>query len=696
MERSLAASFAPPRGISRTPTKELLMSTEESESDLAQRTRNRYLLYGIGAAAVAVIGIGIVYSLRSPPPPVEKKDDSRQANTLESVKIGLAKTTDYGTCKNAIQQLNLYLSQYPERKASPLTDEQRKCLTEKCLGDPTEIAEIEGGAFTLLDAQHLDECFLFRDAAQSLEVNGLSATEQAAAAFRWVVRQVRLRASLHLDPMADPDPIPPQFVLRRGWGTPEERALVFLALLRQLSIEGCLIGSPGPDAAHPIYWACGALVDVKPEKDNAGDKQVLLFDHRMGMLLPGAKDKEILTLSALCAHPEILKTYTVNPEYAYDVNPEMVAGAEIHLVTPLSGLAPRMVLLQSDLLAPAIKGRLALNVEESLNQFAKAAPRMGDKNIPTQVAPRFTGVLRRFLPPDEGGADKRFPGGFDPRALPGLVREPELPVEMMHKRLFEFELVPWNFLPALVGHLPLMAELGRRPRGMFSQMFVSFYLEPGKPRDQVLRGKYEEAVDYLVNFRDQLKDFKKRLKGATNDAQFMEQLAAWPKKAQDAFGAQAHAEKGDPGITIAEAKQQVADVWKEGDFLFAVLLQGLAADPLNVETTNLLALAKHEQAVRLQARVDRDREDGKEVSAADVDAARKAWQTALSWWNDLAAETYAAAVAPAARWHQAEARFALGDKDAARAFLSDLSGDLSPLEKTARLYRVSKLKHTSP
>src|SRR6266851_6706204 len=218
------------------------MSTEESAS-VARGARNRYLLYGIGAAAVALIGIGIIYSLRSPPPSVEKKDDSRQTDTLESVKSGLAKSTDSGTCKNAVQQLNSYLSQHPERKASALTAEQRKCLTEKCLGDPSEMAELEGASFTLLDAQHLDECFLFRDAAQSLEVNGLPAAEQAAAAFRWVICQVRLRASLHLDGNADPDPIPPQFVLRRGWGTPEERALVFLALLRQLGIEGCLIGS---------------------------------------------------------------------------------------------------------------------------------------------------------------------------------------------------------------------------------------------------------------------------------------------------------------------------------------------------------------------------------------------------------------------------------------------------------------------
>jgi hypothetical protein len=430
---------------------------------------------------------------------------------------------------------------------------------------------------------------------------------------------------------------------------------------------------------------------VNPEKDGAGDLQILLFDHRMGMPLPGAKDKEILTLSALRAHPEVLKALTVSAENPYDVTPEMVSAAEIHLVAPLSALAPRMGFLQRELLAPAIKGRLAVEVEESFKQFATWAQGTGDKHVPVNVAKRFTGVLRRFLPPDEGGTDRAF--GFDPRALPGLVHgEGHLPVNMTHKRLFEFELTPWNYLPALVGQLPLTSELGQRPRGMFMQMFANFYLEPRKPRDQVLRGRYEEAVDYLVNFRDQLKDFRKRLEAASKDAEFMERLVAWPKKGQDVYGYQARAERGEPGTSLAEARQRVAELWKEGEFPLSVLLQGSAEKPLSGETTYLLAQAKHEQAVRLQARVDPDRELGREANPTDVTAARKAWETAQSWWDELAAP----ALAPAARWHRVEAYLALGNKTAARELLADLTGELTPLEKTARLYRASKLKDTSP
>jgi hypothetical protein len=474
-------------------------------------------------------------------------------------------------------------------------------------------------------------------------------------------------------------------VVRRGSGTAEERALVFLALLRQLGIDGCLIASPGSDGSRPLYWACGALVDGKPEKDGVAPKQVLLFDHRMGMALPGPNGREILTLSALCAHTELLKPLTVNPEHPYDVKPESVAAAEIHLVAPLSALAPRMAFLQKELLAPAIKGRLTLDVEESLHQFAGSAPR-----VPVHVATRFTGLLRRFVPADEGGTDKVFP--FDPRLLPGLFRGQDIfPLQMLHKRLFEFELVPWTYFPEDLSRLPLGSVLGGRTRGMFQRMFMNFYLEPRKPRDLVLRGRYDEAVDYLVAFRDQLKDYRKRYEEAENIPEFKHERDAWPKKATDAYAALINAEKEGPGA-VAEAKQRVDAVWKEGERILSVTVEGQAARPLDSETTYVLAQAKHEQAARLQARIDKDRAAGREVSSDETAAARKAWQTTLGWWKDA----NVSALAPAVRWHQAEAHLALGDKAAARAFLTDLTGNLGPLEKTARLYKANQLTDASP
>src|SRR5438132_607129 len=92
-------------------------------------------------------------------------------------------------------------------------------------------AEEQRGTGGLLEA-----CFLLRDAARSLEVGlaGGKAARQtpldrAEAGFAWVVREVRLPPPGRQPISAEP--APPAPVLRRGQGSPLERALVFLALL---------------------------------------------------------------------------------------------------------------------------------------------------------------------------------------------------------------------------------------------------------------------------------------------------------------------------------------------------------------------------------------------------------------------------------------------------------------------------------
>src|SRR5205807_13817 len=103
-----------------------------------------------------------------------------------------------------------------------------------------EVKEIEGSNYTLLDAHHLDRCFLFRDIATSLALAGAgddstgkpirrSGLEQAQAAFAWVMREMRLFAGRDARLFDEAVlPVPPEFVVRRGVGSGLERALVYL------------------------------------------------------------------------------------------------------------------------------------------------------------------------------------------------------------------------------------------------------------------------------------------------------------------------------------------------------------------------------------------------------------------------------------------------------------------------------------
>src|SRR5262249_14339331 len=149
-----------------------------------------------------------------------------------------------------------------------------------------------------------------------------------AAAFAWAVRQVRLREY-------EGPTLPPQPVLRRGWGTAMERSLVFFAALRQLGLDGCFLALPRPSQDRPRYGACGVLIPGKEKPE------IHLFDPRLGLPLPGPKGQGTATLADVRTQPDVLKQLSADKQ-DYDVSPEQARAAEVHVVAPLSALAPRL------------------------------------------------------------------------------------------------------------------------------------------------------------------------------------------------------------------------------------------------------------------------------------------------------------------------------------------------------------------
>ena len=157
---------------------------------------------------------------------------------------------DVGACRAALQQVNIALSNRPNDQR-PTADAKALERLQKDLSlslSDDDLSEVRAENYTVLDGWHLAGAFLFRDAVKhALEPEQIGADlltinlplnkrptplERATAAFDWAVREVRL---------APPTAVgltPPQFVVRRGSGTPLERALVFLDLLDQLNANG--------------------------------------------------------------------------------------------------------------------------------------------------------------------------------------------------------------------------------------------------------------------------------------------------------------------------------------------------------------------------------------------------------------------------------------------------------------------------
>lgn len=594
----------------------------------------------------------------------------------------MQKAVGYTPFRAAIKQVNAHLSQHPN--PTSLGDPERKVLSKRFGLNEDELAEVASPTFTLLDAHYLDQCFLFRDAARSLDVESLPPLERAAAAFDWVMRQVRLRQGAT-------DLLPAAFVLRRGWGSDRDRAVVFLTLLEQLGLHGCMLAYAeeieGKTRAR--LWIPGVLVD----------KEIYLFDTRLGLPLPGPKGAGIATWNQLRTQADLFQPLAGDDKHAYDVTWAQVKNAEIYLVCPLSALAPRMKFLEARLSGQR-PIRLAIDPGPLLGELESASggpvqvwnqPGQGDSPLR---------ALRRFLNVDEGGADSSG-------RLQRSVRE-----------LMPFE------IPAQVA--AMQERLSSRIIMMFANPLwnrpdpsqptfttgLSFFLDTRQPRELLLRGRFEEASNQLVAVLDQLRPLKD---APRPEASLDRPLYQWHEAA---MAAEADLLRAGTSFQRDEARAKVEQVWKDGLPILGQLIQGTALQPLAAETTYLLALCKHDEAERRDSRV---RRQGTAAPLAELQVAQEAWKGTAELWDNFVGSYPAAPTAAAARLCHAMALVKLAqiqqlqtaketdpakrkecedarqnNRKAAAALLNDLSGSLTNLEQTGRLYLARQLKDSLP
>jgi hypothetical protein len=614
------------------------------------------------------------------------------ASAMDALHTG----TDVKSCRNALNQLNSYFVRHPERKPPTLSDAQRELLTTQFHLDPDELAEAASPNYTLLDAHYLEFSFLLRDAARALDVDDLDPVARAAAGFGWVVRQVALQDGA-------PTTFPPEFVLRRGWGTSLERALLFVALLPHLGIDGCMMVIPGPDGSPKggRYWIPGALIE----------KEIYLFDTRMGMALPGPKSESMATLRQVREKPELLKALAFDEKHRYDVSPEEARRAEVRVGIYLWALAPRMGHLEELLAGNNNKVSLSVDSSAVLERFREAAKGLGVNvkawNMPGEPVSPIT-VERRFLPPEEGGIDK-----------------------FQRKRRAEVEVVPRNPIPLILArHFREDTELGQRIRLQFQKLVVSFVFEPKREpeeakrqravkerqgedprggsaepspdplilltagsRDLMLHGRFDEATVPLVELRDELRKAKAAVEGNPElqalMGKFVEEFATAYANMLRSERAQASGDRDSAQLQQARRRALL----EQSNAPLTKIMLASAAEPLTGLATYFLALCKHEEAERLQSQVDHP------TSRTTRDAghaAQEAWKGAADWWETYLAENPPTIWSNTARLLRARALVGLGNRAGAIALLEDASGASGVLDRVGRLYRAKQLQKQSP
>ncbi len=511
---------------------------------------------------------------------------------------------DVSRFRDGLQALSAHFSKTDVAAQMRLSGDALKFLKDDAHLTAAELAEVDSLSFRSADAYYLDECFLFADVSRSIEVAGLGPIEQAHHHFRWVVRNVLLHEQVD-------DWVPPAFTLRRGHGGALDRALVFLALMRQYHadssvesrFEGCLIVSD----SQPRRF----LVAVREPKTSS----LRLFDPRLGQAVLTRDGKNIATLQEALADPTLLQPSGITVE--------QVKKLEAWLVCPLFALAPRFKVLQDGLTDhPAT---LHMNAPTLAQEIAKASslptkvwnPPAEGKTLPNSP----TRSLWMFLPKQEGGIDERQ------RAL--LYSRARMPLDNVVINLAAIRVDQQQMpQPAWITLLKLSGDLLNK-----------YDLQPREMRLRGLRGpmlRRQNRLDQFVNMDTTRKpdeipkwlDLVRTAYASLDDAD--------PKvraKAQQAVGALFGSDLFLARLIDADKDEEFDRkdknlVLENRTVLSKILAVGLS-EQLKFEIARTQAAANHEAAEHAQAMLQASSSPG----PAAKKRAEEAWEVAKSTWG---------------------------------------------------------------
>ncbi len=571
-------------------------------------------LFAVLFAAVGILIVAAAITLSggcSKPPTTAGGDpatNTPKGDAWKAAGTRLSKETDLPATKSALASITSDIGNQAGEKLPAISEEALTALAGVVPLSPADRDELRGASFSAHDPVYLADCFYLRDAARSLGLAGLPPEKQADLAFAWVCRQVYLQPWLRqVGPQAfEPTAIPPTAVLRRGFGSGLERMYVFLALLQQLELEGCLIG--GADAenmesragvtinyAHVSqykvprgpFWAVGVRVG----------NDARLFDPWRGQALP-------VTLNQLKANPDATKAWFEDKANISGATLDDAKKAAVFLAVPVNALSPRMGAFETKL-----KGELGAKVaydQKSLEAMRAALPGTKFWN-PSNDPFTYGRVARSYLPVELGGSDRTPQSGG--RLYESSLRE-QVPTSVFR-------------LPDELTAIAAQQRLG----GVAGTMLAISFIEPPNPRERIQRGRFQDASKDLVTKQEAFAAGLERLR--TQDAgaqkeQIREWLQATNKLYEELTRAQLNKNKEEEAQMLALLDQN----WKQPPAQW--LIDKASAEVGRAEAAFLLALCKHEQAEQAQVRLER-------ANPADLNRlkleASDAWKTALSSWR---------------------------------------------------------------
>jgi len=575
---------------------------------------------------VLVLSAGVVLAGCGKPPAQRTGANDPTAVTVkpwEAAGKRLRKDTDVASCKTALSLLNTdLLAASDATRAASLTPGTEAALATLVPLNPDDLAALRESSYTPHDPVYLAESLYLRDAARSLDVPALPgqtpeqiATDAANRGFAWVCR------SIYLNPWQAPvpgrpglvqamPPVPPAYVLRRGYGSGLERMYVYLALLQQMGLDGCLIGPPeakDQPATFPVYsadkkslltggprgpfWAVGVRIG----------NDIRLYDPWRGEAFPAS-------FNALKANPEAHKAWFEDKANESGITIDDAKKAMAYLAVPVNSLAPRMATLEQQLKAD-LGAKLAFDPAAVRNAFPDPKPAFWN---PPNDSFAYGRIARTFLPVDEGGSDSSPQGN---RLFDQYMRS-QFPAEVL----------------TIPNELRGNQQAAERIRALMAGTYLMAFFNPGNinPRERIQRGQFQDAARDLVTRQDQFGHGLERLR---NSPKSEEEIQKWASEAGELYFQLGIARTDKNAVAIQQIESAIEQNWKQNVQLVQLLIDRVSAELGHTEATFLLALCKHEQAERVQARLEHA--TGAEAEQLKKDAAG-AWAAANAEWQTYA------------------------------------------------------------
>lgn len=516
-------------------------------------------------------------------PTRQSSADDRTHAALETFR----QANEAGPLREALDHLNANLARPDVADRLTLSVDDRANLKADAGLTAAELAELEAPVFRPIDAVAIEQAMLFRDAARTLEIPGLTPLQQAEFVFDWTSRHVLFYEQRH-------DDLPPAFVLRAGHGGAVDRGLVFLAIAQQLGLDGCLLG-PADAADLPL---AGVVVD----------RELYLFDCRLGLPIrdPGGA---IATWSGVRKNPELLK--------ASKIAPNALETWRARLPAPIESLSPRMRYLESLLHGEeAHIGADRLRVHVDLPRLKRAVESAGVTTASPHT--RTLRAIRDFAPVDDGGKDVR-----------------------QRTRRFTSDLIPWPPVLERYHELQLLADIPPPARDTLlkitSDLFERYYRQPG---EMLERGKTDALPRRLERIRAVVDDAE----FSAGDADtFAPRVADWRQRVKKAYLAALRDPSAAEAVReIWEEDQYLLYLIQQPDLediprsavkkeLSRIVLSA-ARRPLAARVNWLFALLSEDRALRLaeSAALQKNADRTSKSTAVNL---RNAWLNARGAWN---------------------------------------------------------------